>query len=119
MADDITVAVYGRGALTASQVQKAIEDAQLALAADKDALAELGVTADDVKGLFRAKEEQSGFVAETILVSILIGAGSQLAADAAKYTARKVWSAVFEKVRQQRGSDALGDEQQSDPGVKP
>jgi len=109
----MTVAVYTRGALTARQIQEAIEDAQRDLAADKEALSELGVTAEDVEDLFIAKEQRSGFVAETILVSILIGAGSNLAADAASHTAKRIWSAIAARIRKTRGSDAFGDEQQT------
>ena len=52
----------------------------------------------------RVKEE-GGFIAEGILLAIVVGAGSNLAADAAK----ALWNKVLERIRDKR--DAVGPEE--------
>jgi hypothetical protein len=115
MTDDIIVAVYERGGLTTSELRDAIVQAQRELAADSAALADLDVSAEDVEGLFQAKEPESGFVGETILVAIVVGASSRIVADATTAVAKKVWSVIAAKVRSNKGNGALGAEQETRP----
>jgi hypothetical protein len=111
MSNDVVVGIYEQGALPGRQIQEAIEEAQRDLAADADALAELGVSSDEVGGLFVVKE-RSGIDPGSILIAIVIGAGSKLAADAAKGTAKALWAVVLKRIREKRGSDAFGAERQ-------
>jgi len=50
-------------------------------------------------------KEEGGFIAEGILLAIVVGAGSNLAADAAK----ALWNKVLERIRDKR--DAVGPEE--------
>ncbi|BBY44915.1 hypothetical protein [Mycolicibacterium celeriflavum] len=107
--DEVVLAVYEQGALLGSQLQEAVDNATNELAGDPGALAELGLTAGDLGEGFNVKE-RSGFDPGSVLIAIVIGAGGKLAADATKATAKAVWNMIARKIREERGSDALGNE---------
>ncbi len=106
------IAQYSQGALTGRRLQSAINEAMEAIAADNAELLRLGLSkAEFLKVHFEVKEE-GGFVAEGILLAIVVGAGGNLAAGAAK----NLWNKVLKKIRDKRGYDAVGLEKEPDRG---
>lgn len=105
------VGIYIQGDLPGSQLQAAIDEALVALAVDEDALADLKLTAEDLKGIRFEVEEEAGIDPATILMAIVLGVAGNAAYDASKLVARKVWSRVLTAVKARHGHGALGDEQ--------
>ncbi|MCA1706657.1 MAG: hypothetical protein LC808_26690, partial [Actinobacteria bacterium] len=72
--------------------------------ADAADLAETGTDATQTRGLRFEVHEGPGIDPTTILLTIAIGAASNLTADAAK----AVWAKVLKRVRKKQGDDAVG-----------
>lgn len=118
MADESeVVGRYRQGALTGRALKQAITDAQEDLASDAAALSELGITADQVRGVRFEVEEQSGIDPLTILITILIGVATNVGTDAGTHVAKKTWSAVLDKLRKRKGEDAVGEEEPNTDGA--
>jgi hypothetical protein len=100
------IARYGQGALTGQRLQSAIDEAMEAIAADDAELSRLGLSKAEFLTVHFEVKEEGGFIAEGILLAIAVGAGGNLAADAAK----ALWNKVLERVRDRRGGDAVGPE---------
>ena len=75
------------------------------------ALADLELTAEDLKGIRFDVEEEAGVDPATILLAIVLGAAANAAYDASSSVVRRVWSRVLGAVKDRHGSDAVGDEQ--------
>jgi len=100
------VARYYQGALTGQRLQSAIDEAMKAIAADDTELSRLGLSKDELLTAHFEVKEEGGFIAEGILLAIAVGAGSNLAADAAK----ALWNKVLKRIRDKR-DDAVGPEE--------
>jgi hypothetical protein len=100
------IAWYGQGALAGQSLQSAIDEAMEAIAADDAELSRLGLSKAQFLTLHFEVKEEGGFIAEGILLAIAIGAGGNIAADAAK----ALWDKVLKQVRRKRGDDAVGPE---------
>jgi hypothetical protein len=77
-----------------------------AIAADDAELSQLGLSKAELLTVHFEVKEEGGFVAEGILLAIAVGAGGNVAADAAK----ALWNRVLKRVRKTRGDDAVGPE---------
>jgi hypothetical protein len=104
------IAWYRQGALTGQSLQSAIDEAMGAIAADDAELSRLGLSKAEFLTLHFEVKEEGGFVAEGILLAIAIGAGGNIAADAAQ----ALWDKVLKQVRRKRGDDAVGPEKKPD-----
>jgi len=93
------IAYYRQGAFTREDLQSAINEEVGRLQAEDKALDEKYPTPFEVIGA-------GGFIAEGIIIAIAVGAGSNLAADAAK----AVWDKVLKKIRAAHGDDVIGPE---------
>ena len=100
------IARYSQGAMTGLRLQSAIDEAVKAIAADDAELSRLGLSRDELLTVHFEVKEEGGFIAEGILLAIVVGAGSNLAADAAK----AFWNKVLERIRDKR-DDAVGPEE--------
>lgn len=100
------IAWYSQGALTGRRLQSAIDEAMQAVKADEAELSRLSLSKDDLLSVHFEVTEEGGFIAEGILLAIAIGAGSNLASDAAK----ALWNKVLKKIRDKHGDDAVGPE---------
>jgi hypothetical protein len=101
------IARYSQGALTGQRLQSAIDEAMKAIAADDAELSRLGLSKDELLTVHFEVKEEGGFIGEGILLAIAVGAGSKLAADAAKALLNK----VLKRIRDKRGDDAVGPEE--------
>lgn len=108
--DTKVIARYSQGALTGQRLQSAIDEAMAAVAADDEELSRLGLSKDEFLAVRFEVREEGGFIAEGILLAIAVGAGGNLAADAAK----ALWNEVLGRVRDRRGDDAVGPEKKPD-----
>ena len=89
------IGYYHQGALTGEDLQSAInQELNELLAADEGFAVRFEVV------------QPGGFIGEAIIIAIAIGAGSNLAADAAK----AMWAKVLKKVKAAHGDDAIGPE---------
>ena len=66
----------------------------------------LGISKAELLTAHFEVNEEGGFVAEGILLAIVIGAGGNLTAD----TAKAVWNKILKRIRDKRGDDAVGPE---------
>jgi hypothetical protein len=105
------IARYSQGALTGRHLQSAIDEAMQAVAADDAELSRLGLSKDEFLSVRFEVTEPGGFIAEGILLAIAVGAGSNLAADAAK----ALWNKVLKRIRDKHGDDAVGPEKKPGP----
>jgi hypothetical protein len=104
------IAWYRQGALTGQRLQSAINKAMEAIAADDAELSRLGLSKTEFLTVHFEVKEEGGFVAEGILLAIAVGAGGNIAADAAK----ALWNKVLKQVKRKRGDDAVGPEKKPD-----
>jgi hypothetical protein len=100
------IARYSQGALTGRRLQSAIDEAMQAVGADDAELMRLGLSKDEFLSVHFEVTEEGGFIVEGILLAIAIGAGGNLASDAAK----GLWNKVLKRIRDKHGDDAVGPE---------
>jgi hypothetical protein len=104
-ADDV-IATFGQGALTGSQLQRAIDEAQADVVADGAELRRLGVDPEAAAALRFRVEESAGVDPGSVALAIAIGAASALTADGIK----ALLKLVLDRVRGKKGDDAVGAE---------
>jgi hypothetical protein len=108
------IARYRQGALPGRSLQSAVDEAMEAITADDAELSRLGLSKRDLRTLHFKVREEGGFIAESILLAIGVGAGGNIAGDAAKV----LWNKVLKRVRQKHGDDAVGPEQKPGDDAK-
>jgi len=99
---------YRQGALPGWSLQSAIDEAMEVIAADGAELSRLGLSEEEFLAVHFEVKEEGGFVAEGILLAVAVGGGGNIASD----VARALWDKVLKRVRQRRGDDAVGPEEQ-------
>jgi hypothetical protein len=106
MDEDDVIATFEQGALTGSQLQRAIDEAHAALIADEEELHRLGLDPEAAASVRFRVEEGAGVDAGSVTLAIAIGAASTLLADAVK----AMLKTVLDRVRKDKGDDAVGAE---------
>jgi hypothetical protein len=107
------VGVYAQGTLTGEALEDAANEELRALASDTAELADLGLTAADIRDLRFAVKEEAGADPEVIRLAVewfadAVAGGA--AYEVTRYTVLQVWSAILRRVRKRKGLDAVGAE---------
>ena len=104
----VEVARFRGPAVSGSELQKAVEAAMAQLAEDPAARAELaesGLDETSMRETVIHVEQQPGLDPASVVVTILVSASSQLAANAVQ----ALWEDVMRRVRKRKGFDAFGE----------
>jgi hypothetical protein len=107
------IGTFYQGTLTGTELQDAVAEAWAEIERDPDMLVELGVDSQTASTATFSVDEEGGFVAEGILLGIVIA----WAGEAAWEGTKKMSTLIVTKVRARHGEDAIGDEvdDESDP----
>jgi hypothetical protein len=100
------IGTFRQGTLTGAELQDAVAEAWAEIVEDPDMLAELGVDSETASTAKFSVDEEGGFIAEGILLGIVIA----WAGEAAWEGTKKLSELVVTKVRARHGEDAIGDE---------
>lgn len=103
---------YELRALTTVELQEEIDAAlnsEEFLASEAELL---GVAPSDLRAVEFRVEAEGGFVAEGIIVGIIVGTTSNLATDAIK----ALWKSIAKRIRDRRGNDSLGEDEDDNEG---
>jgi hypothetical protein len=100
------IGTFRQGVLTGPELQDAVAVAWSEIADDPGALAELGIDARTASSVTFSVKEEGGFIAEGILLGILVA----WAGEAAWEGTKKASGLIVAKVRQRHGEDAIGNQ---------